>query len=496
MFYKPSSKIVSLVFSVLVLCFAIGFYIFAQWQEPPQPPPGGNIPAPLNVGPVGQAKIGGLIINTGGAPVGFIVDDDGDSIKGRVGIGTTNPTEKLDVAGDIRVRNIPDCDTVDTDTEGKLICGEDELGLCLTGTGECPEGEIIKGITVSESCVVTPICVDTELPSPQCPPGFDCGDSNNCPPDQRAQQIETPEECCTNDQVCMKCVPYGGDCNVCVYDPEPACVPCSQVDGCNPSSHCPPNPGIAPEDLLQFAFDYCTSDEQCEQPPGEEPWEWRPPGGPSGGGGVIASGSGSCTTPYDPTMSYHNNVCGPGIDDFFTACQQAPAWNTVEADIEDTCDGGYKGVPCLIDDCPIHCRWYMLPDLAVPGSGGFLTEFEVSGVDCLNPPPECIANRNRCIRGLTQIDNQGLGGIFGNVYCNAWTCTGEGLKGCTFGPDTLGVFRIRDWSFCKDPEDVYEGSTVAHSPACSPARNRADGISTLPDWPPCCCDKWRAPRWK
>ena len=76
-----SPKIIALTFGILVVSFAVAFYVIA-WQEPSQAPPGGNVPAPLNVGPTGQSKSGGLILNTGGAEYGLIID------KGKVCIGT------------------------------------------------------------------------------------------------------------------------------------------------------------------------------------------------------------------------------------------------------------------------------------------------------------------------------------------------------------------------------------------------------------------------
>jgi len=93
--------IVSVVFGVLVTVFLIGFWVFA-WTEPATSPPKGNttaplnisnISAPLNAGIIGQSKEGGLMLNTGGAAIGLIVD------KGDVGIGTTAPSYKLDVVG-------------------------------------------------------------------------------------------------------------------------------------------------------------------------------------------------------------------------------------------------------------------------------------------------------------------------------------------------------------------------------------------------------------
>ena len=37
----------------------------ASWTEPGATPPGGNVPTPLNVGPVAQTKTGDLTINPG-----------------------------------------------------------------------------------------------------------------------------------------------------------------------------------------------------------------------------------------------------------------------------------------------------------------------------------------------------------------------------------------------------------------------------------------------
>jgi len=47
----------------LVICFAIGFYVVADWQEPTEAPPEGNAPTPINVGSDAQTKAGDLTIN-------------------------------------------------------------------------------------------------------------------------------------------------------------------------------------------------------------------------------------------------------------------------------------------------------------------------------------------------------------------------------------------------------------------------------------------------
>lgn len=89
-------------FSTHLLILIIGFLlaiavsqVFAAFSEPTAAPPGNNASEPLNVSGTGQAKAGGLILNTGGASVGLIVD------QGTVGIGTVTPdlAVKLEVVG-------------------------------------------------------------------------------------------------------------------------------------------------------------------------------------------------------------------------------------------------------------------------------------------------------------------------------------------------------------------------------------------------------------
>lgn len=50
-----------LIFGIIIFLVVLGYLVFA-WSEPSQPPPQGNVYAPLNTGPHTQTKSGGLII--------------------------------------------------------------------------------------------------------------------------------------------------------------------------------------------------------------------------------------------------------------------------------------------------------------------------------------------------------------------------------------------------------------------------------------------------
>lgn len=69
------------------------------FSEPTAPPPGGNVPAPINIGDATQTKTGGLII-TGLRTLGatFLATD-----ADNVGIGNTAPAAKLDISGNIKI---------------------------------------------------------------------------------------------------------------------------------------------------------------------------------------------------------------------------------------------------------------------------------------------------------------------------------------------------------------------------------------------------------
>lgn len=117
-----SSKIASLIFSILVICFVVAFYALG-WTEPAVVPPGGNVPAPINVGIADQFKSGkigaatdgidpnyGLTVGSGINLLG--IKSAGNSwFEGRLNVlgnlavaGSFVPGKQLDVGGDIRLR--------------------------------------------------------------------------------------------------------------------------------------------------------------------------------------------------------------------------------------------------------------------------------------------------------------------------------------------------------------------------------------------------------
>ena len=110
-------KSIALILGILTMSLLISCVVLA-WTEPGAAPPGGNVSSPVNIGSVQQWKEGGLGIGTktfdlgsGQIAASVFYDKDNSSwylnpsgisvFSGNVGIGTTSPVAKLDVAGPI-----------------------------------------------------------------------------------------------------------------------------------------------------------------------------------------------------------------------------------------------------------------------------------------------------------------------------------------------------------------------------------------------------------
>ncbi|HBT81860.1 hypothetical protein A3B26_02940 [Candidatus Giovannonibacteria bacterium RIFCSPLOWO2_01_FULL_48_47] len=86
------------VFKVAVLGGVLLALQVVAFSEPTQTPPGGNVPAPINVGSAQQTKSGGLTVGSlASLGSAFLATNSGN-----VGVGTVSPSQKLDVAGYVR----------------------------------------------------------------------------------------------------------------------------------------------------------------------------------------------------------------------------------------------------------------------------------------------------------------------------------------------------------------------------------------------------------
>ena len=105
-------KILRLSNFILTITLLLSFGGQASaWIEPTTIPPGNNIFAPLNTSSFGQSKVGGLILNLGGAAYGLVVR------HGLVGFGTDEPQAQLDVAGKIKSTGLK----INSTTHGVLL---------------------------------------------------------------------------------------------------------------------------------------------------------------------------------------------------------------------------------------------------------------------------------------------------------------------------------------------------------------------------------------
>ncbi|HVT75335.1 MAG TPA: tail fiber domain-containing protein [Candidatus Paceibacterota bacterium] len=82
-----------LTIAAIIFAAALPLSASAQWAGPSATPPSGNAAPPLNTSSSAQSKAAGLLLNTGGAANGLIVQ------YGNVGVGATSPSAKFHVQG-------------------------------------------------------------------------------------------------------------------------------------------------------------------------------------------------------------------------------------------------------------------------------------------------------------------------------------------------------------------------------------------------------------
>jgi hypothetical protein len=143
-----SLKITSLFTVSLTASFIIFMGVIAAsgaWVEPQSAPPGGNVSAPINIGGDGQAKVGGLAVNVGGAPVGL----------GVLGGGS------LDLSGIIRIVDssgtlVDEGDPGDILTRGETSIEWEtpsNLPTCVLLAESGIQEKIVKTVPVPENCI-------------------------------------------------------------------------------------------------------------------------------------------------------------------------------------------------------------------------------------------------------------------------------------------------------------------------------------------------------
>jgi hypothetical protein len=186
--YSRLEKTIALLVSVLAISVLISYVVLA-WTEPTVLPPGGNVPAPVNVGSSAQGKLGSLgvgistpvsrfhikdgqtwgsdlsidatgvaggrrwmLISTGGTAAEgqgkFLIRDNNAGIvrltidtAGRVGIGTFTPGYMLDVAGGVNVSGVyyraGTAGISSSCPAGQTFSGLTSSGGIITSVGSC-----------------------------------------------------------------------------------------------------------------------------------------------------------------------------------------------------------------------------------------------------------------------------------------------------------------------------------------------------------------------
>ena len=238
----PKKFSLLLIFSIILtlgLSISLGS-LLAAWTAPASTPPEGNIAAPINTSTTGQAKQGGLILNTGGSVNGLIVQ------FGNVGIGTTNPQAALDVAGNINASgNISSA----APTASNHLATKGYVDAVGGAGGEYVQGNAVyftsggnnyycSQRSVSSSGVVTISNVNEGQP---CDTNKVCNSGQCSSPGEFATACTTGSQCssgyCVDGYCCDSAC--GGTCQACnVFGSSGICT--SIPAGTDPASECSP----------------------------------------------------------------------------------------------------------------------------------------------------------------------------------------------------------------------------------------------------------------
>ncbi len=118
----------------LALVLTVGLqYAYAAWVGPVSSPPNGNTSAPINIGSTSQTKSGAIWSS-------FFGTTGGGYFGGSVGVGTTNPTAKLEVAGNIVASDPTASNQVATKGYVDAASGGGGSSYMAVGTTACATG--------------------------------------------------------------------------------------------------------------------------------------------------------------------------------------------------------------------------------------------------------------------------------------------------------------------------------------------------------------------
>jgi len=133
-------QVAKVVMLALILSLGISF-VQAQFSGPSQPPAGGNVDAPVNVGTSAQIKNGGLSVNEfaafGNALFGQQVDINGNLRMGSVGNGTAI-TRIMPTSNGLNIDNsVTFGSGVSIDNAGSAVTAKHLRidGMVVSGTG-------------------------------------------------------------------------------------------------------------------------------------------------------------------------------------------------------------------------------------------------------------------------------------------------------------------------------------------------------------------------